>query len=220
MPGRLDRLERILGHRFSDPALVRRALTHRSAGAEHNERLEFLGDAALGLAVAHILYERFPEADEGELSRMRAGLVSRDALAAAARGLGLEEHLALGGGEGAAGRDSVLADALEALLAAVYLDGGLEACARVVADQIGGRPLSRLRRKDRKTRLQELMHARDAAPPDYRVEEVSGPGHRPLYRVSCRVPLLDAAQPGEGGSRRAAEQEAAGRALALLGEAP
>lgn len=219
MPAGLDRLERSLGHRFADPGLVRRALTHRSAGAEHNERLEFLGDAVLGLAVADVLYARFPEADEGELSRMRAALVNRDALAAAARDLGLEEWLALGAGADRR-RDSVLADALEALLAAVYLDGGLEPCARMAAGWLGARRPASLRAKDRKTRLQELARARGAAAPDYRVESVSGPGHEPRFRVSCRVPLLDAAQFGEGGSRRAAEQEAAGRALELLGEAP
>ncbi len=224
MPGDLDRLERTLGHRFADPELARLALTHRSAAAENNERLEFLGDAVLDMAVAAVLYARHPAADEGELSRMRTALVNGEALAAAARRLGLEEHLALG--RGVRPRDSMLADALEALLAALYLDAGLEPCSRMVAGWIAARDPSPprgpspLRKKDRKSRLQELMQARRASLPDYQVEAVSGPEHERVFRVSCRVPLLDEAQTGEGSSRREAEQAAAGRALERLGEAP
>ena len=214
--------EQALGHRFADEALLTQALTHRSAGGRHNERLEYLGDAALSLVVAEALYQRLPEAPEGHLSRLRASLVRRTALAPMARELGLSARLRLGPGELKSGgyrRDSILADALEALLGAVYLDGGLEALRPVVVRLYGARleelpPHEAL--KDPKTRLQERLQARGLAVPDYSVEAVEGEDHAQQFSVTCRVEALEAQTAGRGRSRRAAEQAAAATMLAQL----
>jgi len=208
-----------LGCSLADSGLLLRALTHRSYGPDHNERLEYLGDAVLTFVVAELLFQAYPEASEGELSRFRASLVSGDALAAIALELGLGDHLRLGEGElksGGQRRASILADALEALVGAVYLDQGLEA-ARVLAARLFGKQLAALPQsaelKDAKTRLQELLQGRGLGLPAYSVLEVYGEPHEQRFRVRCDVVELAVAAEAEGSSRRRAEQEAALRVL-------
>lgn len=211
-----------LGYTFTDPALLESALTHRSAGGSHNERLEFLGDAVLNCVVARLVFSEFAEAPEGELSRFRASLVSGESLALIAAELGLGDRLRMGSGELKSGgfrRKSILADGFEALLGAVYLDGGYEAVARVIEALFVPR-LDRLpaadQLKDPKTRLQEALQARGLALPVYVIESVSGEAHNQLFQVSCRVEAHDFKAFGSGTSRRAAEQEAAGHVLERL----
>lgn len=208
-----------LGIRFSDPDLLDQALTHRSFGAANNERLEYLGDAVLSFVVAELLFRRFPAASEGELSRYRASLVSGEALAALAAELGLGERLRLGDGEMKSGgqrRATILADALEAVFGAVYLDQGLDA-ARSAAERLLGGALAALPEaaalKDPKTRLQEWLQGRGHALPAYTVLEVSGEPHEQRFRVRCDIPALALSAVAEGSSRRRAEQEAAQRIL-------
>jgi ribonuclease-3 len=217
-----QRLARQLGHVFARPGLLDDALTHRSAQARHNERLEFLGDAILGFLVAEALWRRFPDANEGELSRLRARLVNRDALAELARTLDLGSYLRLGAGElrsGGHARDSILADALEALFAAVYLDGGLEA-ASALLDRLAGERLAALspasQHKDAKTRLQEYLQARRLALPIYRVVEARGEDHAQTFVVSCDAQAVGRSATAEGATRRRAEQLAAERLLEAL----
>jgi ribonuclease-3 len=211
-----------LGHKFLQPALCHAAVTHRSAGAEHNERLEFLGDAILNCSVARMLYHAHPLVDEGGLSRLRATLVSGETLAQIAGELGLGEHLRLGLGElktGGFRRASILADALEALLGAIFLDSGFDAAAAAVARIIGPRMVelpSAETLKDPKTRLQEALQARGLALPVYTLTAVSGDPHAQSFTVSCEVPVFELAAVGEGGSRRRAEQLAAAKLLELL----
>lgn len=200
------------------------ALTHRSYGSPNNERLEFLGDAALSLIIAEILYARFPRQDEGALSRLRANLVNGEVLARRARNLDLGEELLLGPGELKSGgyrRDSILAGALEALIGAAYLESGLDA-ARQLVRTVLGEEIEAVSpdqaTKDPKTRLQEYLQARRMPLPEYRVMTVEGQDHAQLFRVECRVTGLDEALSGEGNSRRRAEQDAAGKALQLLQE--
>ncbi len=219
----LDRLQRELGYRFDDEGLLRRALTHRSAGGDHNERLEFLGDAVLGFEVSRHLFEGFPTADEGQLTRMRAQLVKRETLARAARSIGLGDYLVLGPGElrtGGQSRDSTLADAVEAVIAAVYLDGGL-AQARALIHALLAERLAEVspasQRKDAKTRLQEFLQARQLGLPDYGVAGVHGEPHAQTFTVYCEVAERELRAEGSGSSRRKAEQVAAGRMLAMLG---
>jgi ribonuclease-3 len=218
----LSWVERSFGHVFADPALCHAALTHRSAGSRHNERLEFLGDSILNCAVARLLYEASPEADEGALSRQRASLVSGETLAHIATELGLGEHLHLGSGELKSGgfrRASILADALEALLGAIFLEAGFDAAAAAVRRIIGPR-LSQLPAasalKDPKTRLQEALQAHGLALPVYSLRAVEGEPHAQSFVVDCEVAPLGLSASGEGGSRRRAEQLAAHRVLALL----
>ena len=219
----LDKLKARLGYQFTDAALLARALRHRSAGRDNNERLEFLGDAVLGFIIADFLSNQFPAATEGELSRIRAALVQQATLAAIARELQLGESLILGPGElksGGAKRDSILADALEALICAIYLDAGLERCRELVQSWFAPRLADHQRPeagKDPKTRLQELVQARKLALPVYEILEVSGREHEQLFRVACRVALLDAPVEGSGHSRKLAEQNAAEAALSALG---
>ena len=210
--------EAALGHVFRRPELLRQALTHRSFAAEHNERLEFIGDGVLNCAIALLLYERFPAMSEGELSRMRSALVNRETLHRHARALGLGAAMCLGEGElrsGGAARPSILADALEALFGAVFLDGGFAAaCAaieRVYRDDIAGADVEALA-KDPKTRLQEWLQARRIAVPEYAIVGVHGEAHQQSFEVACRIPALSIAETGTGSSRRAAEQAAAARA--------
>jgi ribonuclease III len=216
---RTARLEQRLGHRFRRGELLEQALTHRSFGAPHNERLEFLGDGVLGCVMAEVLLERFPQLSEGELSRLRASLVRQEALAAAAAAVGLAEHLRLGQGESASGgatRPSILADALEAIYGAVFLDGGY-ACARgAVLATLGGALEATDERstKDPKTRLQEVLQARRHALPRYEVVATLGAAHEQVFEVECAIEELGLHARGSGTSRRAAEQQAA---LALLG---
>ncbi len=213
-----------LGYRFGDPALLDAALTHRSAGRANYERLEFLGDSVLNFAVAVLVYHAYPEADEGDLSRYRASLVSGQSLAEAASALGLGEQLRLGSGElktGGFRRSSILADALEALFGAVYLDGGFDAASSVIERLFAGR-LAQLPEardlKDPKTRLQELLQGRGRQLPAYAVEDVSGEPHEHWFVASCEVEELGLRERGEGTSRRRAEQAAAERLLGQLSE--
>ena len=211
-----------LGYRFGDPALLDAALTHRSAGKENYERLEFLGDAVLNFAVAGLVFREYPDANEGDLSRYRSALVSGHSLAEAAAALGLGDQLRLGSGElktGGFRRGSILADSLEAVFGAIYLDGGLEAARSVIEAMFAGRvaELPEARElKDPKTRLQELLQARGDGLPAYAVEDVSGEPHEHWFVASCEVPTRGLRETGEGSSRRRAEQAAAQKVLDAL----
>ena len=219
-------LERRLGHRFAVPELARQALTHRSFGAPHNERLEFLGDSLLNCAVATLLYERFPALPEGDLSRLRAALVNQSSLSEIARELALGERLRLGEGELKSGgfrRPSILADALEALLGAVYLDAGFGALRGSVQSLFAER-LERAEKspvdKDPKTELQEHLQGRRLQLPRYAVMKTEGVAHDQTFTVECRVDDLALVATGTGASRRAAEQAAAAGVLAKLERTP
>ena len=224
MPARaaLAELQRRLGHRFADEALLERALTHRSFGAEHNERLEFLGDAALALAVSRLVYDRHGASDEGDLTRVRAHLVREASLHRAALALGLPQVLRLSEGElraGGAQRASILADALEAVIGAVFLDGGYDAALALVRSLFGEViDASEVESwtKDAKTELQEWLQGRRIPVPAYRIVATRGEKHAQTFEVECAVATLGLAELGEGRSRRAAEQEAAHRMLAAL----
>ena len=211
-----------VGHRFTDPGLLRQALRHRSAGAPHNERMEFLGDALVNLIVAEALHSRWPKADEGQLTRARASLVRESTLAAIARQLDIGGQLELGPGELKSGghrRDSILADALEAVVAAIHLDAGFEACRERVlpwfAPLIDELPIGKVE-KDAKTRLQEWLQARQAARPDYFLIEAVGEEHARVFRVGCRIPDPPLEADGQGSSLRSAEQAAAAGILDQL----
>lgn len=222
MDSRLEVLQRRIGHRFEDSALLTRALTHRSFGSDHNERLEFLGDAALSLVISGLLFERFGGSDEGDLTRVRAHLVREETLHRAAVQVGLPEVLRLGEGEargGGAQRASILADALEALIGATFLDGGFEA-ARTVVTGLFGEVITTTDltswTKDAKTELQEWLQARRLQVPVYRIAATRGQAHAQTFEVECAVPALNLVEAGEGRSRRVAEQEAARRMLDAL----
>jgi ribonuclease-3 len=215
-------LEERLGHRFADPRLLEQALTHRSRGADNYERLEFLGDGVLGCAVADELYARFPQLSEGKLTRLRASLVREETLAQVGKELGVEALVRLGEGELAAGpepRPSILADALEAVLGAVFLDGGYGAARSAVLAAFGphiDRLDPELPAKDAKTRLQELLQAKHRQLPQYRVAAVQGEAHRQSFQVECAVPELGLSSTGAGTSRQRAEQQAAKAMLEQL----
>jgi ribonuclease-3 len=208
------------GHAFADPALLAQALTHRSAGSPNNERLEFLGDALVNQFVAEALYRHWPKADEGALTRARAELVRESALAAIARTLDMGAKLVLGPGEMKTGghrRDSILADAVEAVVAAIYLDAGFERCRAVVLPwfdaMIAALPPPNKVGKDAKTRLQEWLQGRQRPLPVYALLHEGGEDHARIFRVSCTLADPALVTEGEGGSRRAAEQQAAEAAL-------
>ena len=212
-----------IGHRFASAPLLAQALTHRSAGTPHNERLEFLGDALVNLVVAEALYLRWPRADEGALTRARAELVRESALAAIARTLELGARLTLGPGELKSGghrRDSILADALEALVAPIYLDSDFGHCREVVLPwfepALAALPPPNKVGKDAKTRLQEWLQARQRALPVYELVSESGDDHAKVFRVACTLAEPAVRAEGEGGSRRAAEQVAAEKVLELI----
>ena len=222
MDERFDDLQARIGHRFRDAALLARALTHRSFGADHNERLEFLGDAVLSLAVSSLLFERFAGSDEGDLTRVRAHLVREDSLHRMALQLGLPEVVRLSEGEargGGAQRASILADALEALIGAVFLDAGFDAAKalvqRLFGEVIAGSEIGGWA-KDAKTELQEWLQARRLPVPGYRILATRGQAHAQTFDVECAVPALGLTQSGEGRSRRQAEQEAARKMLDVL----
>ncbi len=223
MPTQIDRLERDLNYQFSDKNLAQKALTHRSANQQNNERLEFLGDSLLGYIVAEFLYDNYPHASEGDLSRMRASLVKKESLAKIARDLNLGEHISLGTGElksGGKQRDSILADAVEAIIAAVYLDRGITACRPLVqhwCKSILGAESCVQRGKDAKTLLQEIMQAEGLHLPEYRVTATSGEAHLQIFHVECRIESLSEPEQGSGPSKRLAEQEAARKILHKLG---
>lgn len=215
-----------VGHRFARPELLAQALRHRSAGTPHNERLEFLGDALVDLIVAEALYARWPQVDEGALTRARAELVRESSLAVIARTLDLGSRLVLGPGEMKTGghrRDSILADALEAVVAAIHLDAGFDACRAVVLPwfepAMAALPPPNKVGKDAKTRLQEWLQGRQKPLPVYALLAEEGDEHARTFRVSCTLAHPELVTEGEGGSRRAAEQVAAEAALARI-EAP
>jgi len=217
-------LETRLGYTFRDRHLFSRALTHRSFGADHNERLEFLGDSVLNLCAAALLYQQAARQDEGQLSRLRAALVRAETLAEVARAIDLGRFLRLGEGEqhsGGAQRESILADALEALLGAIYLEAGFEVALQVMR-RLFAALLDTLDadvvRKDAKTQLQELLQGQRLALPSYTVREVRGAAHQQKFQVECAVPALGLSVLGEGGSRRRAEQDAAARMIERLAQ--
>lgn len=218
----LTALQTRLQHEFSNPTLLARALTHRSFSADHNERLEFLGDSVLNLAVAHLLYERLSALPEGDLSRIRANLVKQDTLHQLAVDLGLPGEIRLGEGEVRSGghkRPSILADALEAVIGAVYLDAGYPAAQALVqrlfrAVEIN--PQMQASAKDAKTELQEWLQGRKMKLPVYRVVATLGVAHKQTFDVECEVAELQRVERGIGGSRRAGEQAAAAAMLQVL----
>lgn len=223
MINKLDRLERSIGYSFKDQDLLILALSHRSLGGRNNERLEFLGDSVLNFVAAEVLFQRFPQAREGQLSRLRARLVKGVTLAELAKGFELGEYLRLGSGELKSGgfrRESILADATEAIIGAIYLESGLEAARERVLhwlrDHIATLTLVD-NNKDPKTRLQEYLQSRQCELPRYEVTESGGEAHCRIFRVECHVSPLPASTSGVGSSRRLAEQEAAQKALIELG---
>lgn len=211
-----------LGYSFSDTGLLQVAVTHRSASSTNNERLEFLGDAVLGYVIAEWLYQDFPSANEGELSRLRANLVKKETLAELARSIDLGEYLRMGGGELKSGgfrRDSILADAMEAILGAIIMDAGFETCQQTIRTLLASRFQSMPSAddlKDSKTRLQEYLQSHKLELPEYRVSQVSGKSHNQHFVVECRVDSVQRACKGEGRSRRIAEQAAARQMLSAL----
>lgn len=219
---KLQALARKIGHRFINTELLRAAITHRSRGSFHNERLEFLGDAILNFIIAQELYDRFPKAEEGELTRLRAKLVRGETLADIARDLSLGEYLQLGPGElksGGMQRDSILADALEAIIGALFLEGDLAlAKSRLMVwfeTRLNALNLHETQ-KDAKTRLQEYLQAKHLALPEYQIIETEGDPHHPIFKVECRIPQLHKSVYGVGNTRRKAEQAAAEAILESL----
>ena len=220
-------LDKTLHYRFNDAGLFAQALTHRSATGRNNERLEFLGDAVLDFVISDAVFKLRPDADEGDLSKLRASLVKDTSLAELAVDLGVGEHLILGSGERKTGghrRESILADALEAVFAAVYLDSGFDAAKKVI-DRVFEQRLQTLPDaedlRDPKTRLQEWLQARKLSLPAYDLVSVTGKDHRQKFVVSCTVNELSQSTEGESTSRRKAEQHAARQMLKVLsGEHP
>jgi ribonuclease-3 len=218
-------LEQAIGHKFLDASLLQTALTHRSHSSPHNERLEFLGDSILDGVIARQLYDRFPDLPEGDLSRLRANLVRQDSLHQLALQLSLGNHLRLGEGElksGGAQRPSILADALEALFGAIWLDAGFDAAAKVISTLYSDRLdaiLPGVPIKDAKTRLQEYLQGRRLPLPRYSLFGTEGEAHAQLFKIACEIDALNIRTEGSGGSRRIAEQMAAARALERIPKA-
>ena len=223
MSRELTSLQDQLGYHFKDTALLRTALTHRSAASRNNERMEFLGDAVLGYLISSELFQRFPTATEGVLSRLRASLVKGETLADIATQLQFGDYLILGSGELKSGgfrRRSILADAFEAVIGAIYLDSDIDTVRHHLLpffkprlDECDPDTVS----KDPKTRLQEYLQARGNALPEYTVLNISGEAHQQTFEIECRLSELDVISTGEGSSRRKAEQQAAQQALERLG---
>ncbi|PTB85009.1 ribonuclease III [Pseudidiomarina aestuarii] len=218
----VEQLERVFGYQFQNRERLQRALTHRSASATHNERLEFLGDAVLSIIISEALFERFPRIDEGDLSRMRATLVCGRSLAKVAQRFELGKFLVLGPGEMKSGgnrRESILADGIEALLGAMYLESDLPTCRPVVLGWFADK-LATIQpgatHKDPKTRLQEYLQGRQQPLPDYQVVSTQGQAHNQQFTVSCTVAGIDKPVMGTGTSRRKAEQAAAQQVLEKL----
>lgn len=224
MNNQLARLSASLGYSFQSESLLRQAVTHRSHSAQHNERLEFLGDAVLNCTIARALYGTFPGLPEGTLSRMRANLVRQETLAEIAVRLRLGEYLLLGEGELKSGgfrRPSILADALESIFGAVFLDAGFEAAQAVVMrlfEPVIADIDPNVSGKDAKTRLQEWLQGKRHPLPDYQLAGTRGEAHDQIFVVACRIPALGITAEGQGRSRRAAEQEAALAVLKQVGE--
>ena len=218
----VDKLERKIGYSFSNREYLVQALTHRSMGGAHYERLEFLGDSLLGMFIAEALFDQFPKSSEGDLSRMRATLVRGQTLAEIAREFELGDHLRLGPGELKSGgfrRDSILADAVEAIIAAGYIDRDMEACKTLVLRWYQGR-LQQIEpgnnQKDPKTQLQEWLQGRRLPLPVYEVLEVTGQAHNQKFTMSCQVEGVEQQLVGSGTSRRKAEQDAAQKTLEII----
>jgi ribonuclease-3 len=217
-----EQLAKKLHYVFSDIKLLRAAMTHRSSGATNNERLEFLGDSILNFVIAAELYARFSRAREGDLTRLRALLVRGETVAEVAREFGIGEYLSLGIGERKSGghqRESILADALEAIIGAIYLDSNLEVCRACILGWYESRLnalVPGVSQKDAKTRLQEYMQARHLALPEYHVLNMGGDAHNPMFEVECRFALLQGPFIGIASTRRKAEQNAADLALEAL----
>ncbi|MGL4860837.1 MAG: ribonuclease III [Enterobacteriaceae bacterium] len=218
----LDKLQQKLGYQFNQQALLTQALTHRSASGIHNERLEFLGDSILSFVIATALYHRFPNINEGDMSRMRAALVRGNTLADIAREFELGEYLNLGPGELKSGgyrRESILADSVEALIGAIFLDSDIHRVQQLLLEWYQQRLLEIRpgeRQKDAKTRLQEYLQGRHLPLPNYNVTEIRGEAHDQEFTIECQVTGLDASFIGVGSSRRKAEQAAAQQALLHL----
>lgn len=218
----MQALQQRLAHTFRQPRLLETALTHRSFGADHYERLEFLGDSVLNLAISGLLFEQLSQQDEGELSRIRANLVKQDTLHGLAVGLGLPQLLRLGDGEkrsGGSKRPSILADTLEAIIGAVYLDAGFDtaqALVRRLYQKVDVNPSMVASAKDAKTELQEWLQGRKMKLPHYRVVATLGEAHKQTFDVECEITELDRTERGIGNSRRAAEQSAAAAMLQHL----
>jgi ribonuclease-3 len=218
----LKAIEQALGYTFRDPRHLQQALTHRSFGTPHNERLEFLGDSVLNCAVAHLLYQQFPDLPEGALSRLRASLVRQQALFEIAMRLNIGEHLRLGDGEVKSGgrqRPSILADALESLFGALFLDAGFDTAARVIQALYAAQVASidpNQSAKDAKTLLQEVLQSRRLALPDYVLVGTRGEAHAQTFHIDCVIAALNIRTHGAGNSRRVAEQNAAQQAYNVL----
>lgn len=208
-------LKKELGYTFKDARLLEQAVTHRSAAKEHYERLEFLGDSVLGMVISRELYDRFPEATEGELTRLRSQIVKGETLATLSKNLGLGEYIIFGPGEiksGSHRRASILADILESIIGAIYIDADIQTVEavilRLLAEPIAASNPQKII-KDPKTRLQEYLQSRGIDLPEYQVVETSGPAHKQFFKVRCQIDSLKIEAQGEGGSRKSAEQEAA-----------
>ncbi|MCP3665945.1 MAG: ribonuclease III [Gammaproteobacteria bacterium] len=218
----VERLAKAISYGFRDWQLLDTALTHCSVGSRNNERQEFLGDAILGFVIANELFVRFPDAKEGDLSRLRASLVKGDSLAIIARELEVGQYLALGQGElssGGQSRNSILADAMEAVFAAVYLDGGYSAARAVILNQFESRLKSLnpdTQQKDPKTQLQEFLQAHKLSLPTYTISSITGEQHDLKFLMICQVESLKKKTEGGGSSRRKAEQQAAENMLKVL----
>lgn len=219
----LERLQRQLGYQFANTQYLVQALTHRSAAPQNNERLEFLGDSILNFAIARALYDKFPKANEGELSRMRAALVKEQTLALLARQFELGDYMRLGAGELKSGgfrRESILADCVEAIIAAIYFDSGMDKAIERVSvwfvDLLHEMKPGEAQ-KDAKTRLQEYLQGRRLSLPTYEVIDIKGEAHNQTFTVSCQIVSLNETFTGIASSRRKAEQHAAEQVLAALG---
>lgn len=222
MPAACKSLEKHLGHTWHGRNLLTQALTHRSHGASNNERLEYLGDGVLNCVVGLMLYQRFPDLPEGRLSRLRANLVNQESLHEIARGLDLGSYLRLGEGElksGGASRPSILADALESLFGAAFLDGGFET-ARAMIERLFSERINAInptvQGKDAKTRLQEWLQSRHHGLPRYTLTDTSGQAHAQTFHVECQIAALQITTQGQGCNRKTAEQVAAEAALKQL----
>ena len=221
---KLNQLSNKIGYQYNDIQFLQRALTHRSAGSKNNERLEFLGDSLVNYMIADVLYHQFTALPEGDMSRVRAHLVKGDTLAVIGREYNLSDYLVLGPGELKSGgfrRDSIIADAVEAIIASVYEDGGLDSC-RALVERFYEKRLQELDPKkvgkDPKTRLQEFLQSRNSGLPQYSIISVNGAAHAQEFTVSCYVEMLNRKFEATASSRRKAEQKAASEALAALGE--
>lgn len=215
-------LTKRLGYEFQNRELLLQALTHRSAGSQHNERLEYLGDAILGFVIAKYLYNRFPKQPEGKLTRMRSSLVKGETLACIAREMELGSVIKLGPGElksGGFSRDSILSDAVEALIGSMYIEAGMDKTEEIILRWFEAKVKKldpEYHPKDNKTRLQEYLQSRHLPLPEYQVSQIKGKSHNQLFFVSCKVEELDRAIEGEGTSRRKAEQDAAMKVIRKL----